>query len=135
MNVLLSIKPEHVANIVNGTKRYEFRRKVFSKDVSKVVIYCTKPVGKIVAEFSVANILQGSPENVWRETCRGSGISRDFFDAYFSGRDTAFAIEIGCLNVFAEPIDPSDLIENFTPPQSFRYLEKLKPSTQMEMAV
>ncbi|WP_411976039.1 hypothetical protein [Sulfitobacter faviae] len=135
MNVLLSIKPEHVANIVNGTKRYEFRRKVFSKDVSKVVIYCTKPVGKIVAEFSIANILQGSPETVWRETCSESGITRDFFDAYFSGRDTAFAIEIGCLKVFAEPIEPRDLIEDFTPPQSFRYLEKVRSSKQMEMAV
>jgi predicted transcriptional regulator len=135
MDVLLSIKPEHVANIVNGTKRFEFRRKVFSKDVSKVVIYCTKPVGKIVAEFIIERILEGSPEEIWNETREASGISRDFFDSYFDGRDTAFAIEIGALNVFDDPIEPCDVVENFSPPQSYRYLPKLESSKQFEMTV
>ena len=135
MNVLLSIKPEHVENILNGSKKYEFRRKVFSREVTKVVIYCTKPVGKIVAEFSIDCIHEGAPDAIWDKTSVWSGISRDFFNSYFEGREKAYAIEIGELNVFQFPIDPGDLIDNFTAPQSYRYLPTSASDVQMELPI
>src|ERR1700761_2732633 len=111
MRVLLSIKPEHVANILAGRKTYEFRRKLFArKDVKTVVIYCTMPVGKIVGEFDIKEILADSPDFIWKLTCKSSGISKKYFDAYFEGRDYAFAISIGEVRALKKAIDPATLL-------------------------
>lgn len=57
MKVLLSIKPEFVQEIFTGKKKYEYRKVIFTRSVDKVVVYSTKPVGMIVGEFTVENIL------------------------------------------------------------------------------
>ena len=42
--MLLSINPEHVENILLGTKRFEFRKVRCKYEVSKIIIYATAPV-------------------------------------------------------------------------------------------
>lgn len=123
MRVLLSIRPVHVESILSGAKRFEFRRRMFARrDVRSVLIYCTMPVGRLVAEFEIAGILEDTPEGLWARTSEASGITRDYYDAYFEGRDRAFALAIGELNVFETPIAPDEMIDDFTPPQSYRYV-------------
>lgn len=123
MHVLLSIRPAHVENILSGAKRFEFRRKIFTRlDVRTVLIYCTMPVGRLVAEFDIAGILEDEPDRLWTKTEAGSGISKAYYDAYFDGRRTAYALAIGALRIYDEPVIPGDLIDNFTPPQSYRYV-------------
>jgi len=56
MNVLLSIKPKYVDLILNGEKKYEFRRKIFRNETNKVYVYCTSPVKKIVAYFTILHV-------------------------------------------------------------------------------
>ena len=52
MNVLLSVKPKYAEKIVEGKKKYEFRRAIFQKqNIEKVYIYSSSPVSKIVAAF------------------------------------------------------------------------------------
>jgi len=92
------------------------------RDVRTVLIYCTRPIGLLVAEFDIADILEDAPEALWASTAEGSGISKDFFDAYFEGRSRAYALQIGELRVFDEPISPSDWFDNFSPPQSYMYV-------------
>lgn len=123
MKVLLSIKPVHVENIRRGIKVFEFRRRIFARrDVRTVLIYCTMPVGRLVGEFDIAGILEAEPEALWQSTSAGSGISKDFFDAYFEGRSKAFALQIGDLRLYDEPVRPSDWFDDFTPPQSYMYV-------------
>jgi predicted transcriptional regulator len=125
MRVLLSIKPMHVGNILSGVKTFEFRRKLFARrDIKTVLIYCTMPVGRLVGEFDIAEILQDRPDRLWLKTRTGSGISKEYFDGYFCGRTQAYALKIGEVRPFAEHIDPSDVMENFSPPQSFMYVGK-----------
>lgn len=123
MRVLLSIRPEHVAHIMAGVKTFEFRRRIFTRsDVRTVVIYCTKPVGMVVGEFHVNRIIKGKPKHIWQVTKHGAGITKEYFDSYFSGRDVGYALQIGGIRAFAPHLDPGDLFHDFTPPQSFRYL-------------
>ena len=123
MRVLLSIKPVHVENIRSGIKIFEFRRKIFARrDICTVMIYCTRPVSRLVGEFDIADILEDEPEALWASTANGSGISKDFFDAYFKGRSRAFALQIGSLRLYDDPICPSEMFDNFTPPQSYMYV-------------
>lgn len=125
MRVLLSIKPAHVENIMSGAKTFEFRRKMFSRrEIKTVLIYCTRPVGRLVGEFDIADILEDHPERLWLRTSSGSGISKEYYDGYFCGRTQAYALKIGAVRRFAEHINPSHVMENFSPPQSFMYVGK-----------
>lgn len=123
MKVLLSIKPEFAERIFDGTKRFEFRRSIFrNRSVRTVVVYVTQPVGMIVGEFDVAGIIVSTPDSLWQRTCAHAGISREFFNSYFEGRESAYAIEVADVRRFAAPIEPRLAIDNFTPPQSYMYV-------------
>lgn len=124
MKVLLSIKPQFVEKIISGEKTFEYRKQVFKQDISTVVIYATKPVGMIVGEFKVKDILKDSPSNIWSKTKKNSGISKKFFMDYFYERDSAYALEIQDFVKFDLEIDPKDVFLNFTAPQSFMYLDE-----------
>ncbi len=123
MNVLLSVKPKYAEEILSGRKKYEFRRSVFKKqNIERVYIYSSSPVSKIVAAFEIEQILKGSPENIWKSCHKYAGISKNDFFAYFKNSDVAYAIEIGNVDSFLNPIDPHHIIEDFKPPQSFYYV-------------
>ena len=121
-DILISINPEHVSNILNGSKRFEFRKIQCKKNVGKMVIYSTSPVMKVVAEAEIKDVLTDDPETVWEKTCDYAGISKEFFNRYYEGRDTAVAFELGDVREFDEPRELSQYgISN--PPQSFIYLD------------
>ena len=62
---LLSIRPEYVQQIIEGTKKVEFRKKVFSNTVKKVVVYSSYPQKRIVGYFRVTNIIIDTPLDIW----------------------------------------------------------------------
>lgn len=58
MRVLLSIKPEFVEKIFDGTKKYEFRKSLFRRnDIKCVIIYASAPIKQVVGEFEIDEIL------------------------------------------------------------------------------
>jgi predicted transcriptional regulator len=123
MKALLSIKPQFVEKIFNGEKKFEYRKTVFAqKNIKIVVVYATMPVGKIVGEFSIEEILEHTPTELWAKTKEYSGIAKEFFDEYFDGRSKAFAIKIKETTLYDIPINPYESEERFTPPQSFSYI-------------
>lgn len=122
MIALFSIKPEFVEKIFSGQKGYEYRRVIFKKEVKKIVVYCTKPVGMIVGEFEVEEIIKDSPSELWSKTRDSAGVHKKFYTEYFNGRKVGYAIKFGKKQLYQKAVDPSDVFENFRPPQSFRYL-------------
>ena len=122
MKVLLSIKPEFAYKIFDGTKKYEFRKSIFKNNhVQKVVVYASSPVQKVIGEFAIADILNDDVENIWNETARYSGITREFYMSYFSNKEKAYAIKIGKITRFRQARDLSDYNLSCAP-QSFAYL-------------
>ena len=123
MKVLLSIKPQFVEEIFNGNKRFEYRKSIFKREgIKTVMIYSTMPVGKIVGEFDIEEILEEHPKTLWEKTKNHSGISVDFYDSYFMNRDKGYAIQIKSLNKYDEPRCPHEMYGKFTAPQSFKYV-------------
>lgn len=118
--IIVSINPRHVNNIINGSKRYEYRTRIASKDVNKLLIYETAPIKKVVAEVEIIEVLSLDPKTLWEETKDYSGISKEFFDEYFKNRSAAYAYKLGKVKVYDEP---KSLIEFGlrTAPQSFAY--------------
>jgi len=121
LKVILSIKPEFVEKIFSGEKRYEYRKKIFRKEVESILVYSTKPVSKIVGEIFIDKILADEPESLWLETKEFSGISYNFFKNYFRDKKVGYAIKIKKAELYEEAIDPIQLITNFKAPQSFCY--------------
>ncbi len=122
MKVLLSIKPEFAERIFDGSKKYEYRRTIFKRpEVVAVVVYASRPVGRIVGEFKVGRILHGDPEDLWTQTSSYSGITRSHFLEYFSNRAKGYAIEIRQASRYGAPICLDELMLS-SPPQSFMYL-------------
>lgn len=123
MKALLSIKPEYVDKIISGDKRFEYRKRIFKKDVKSVVVYSTQPVGKIMGEFTIEEILADEPSELWNQTSEFSGISKDLFMDYFNNKHLGFALKIKEFIAYKQPLDPYDIFENFVAPQSYMYID------------
>lgn len=122
MRVLLSIKPEFAFKIFEGTKKYEFRKVIFKRpNIKTVVVYASSPVQKVIGEFEIEDILSSTPDEIWKETQKKSGITKEFFKAYFSEKETAYAIKIRNVKRYEEELDLKEEF-NLLPPQSFAYL-------------
>lgn len=118
--IIISINPEHVNNIINGTKKYEYRTKAAKKDVNKLIIYETTPIKKVVAEAEIVEVLALDPSALWEKTKEYSGIMKNFFDEYFKDRKVAYAYKLGKIKVY----DELKTLTEFglrVAPQSFAY--------------
>lgn len=124
MKVLLSIRPEFVEEIIKGKKKFEYRKKIFRRtDVQSIVVYATKPYGKIVGEFEIAEIIEQRVDDLWKETQQHSGITKEDFYDYFSNHEKGFAIKINNFIIYERPLDLNELDSNIkVAPQSFCYL-------------
>lgn len=120
--ILLSINPIHVENIMNGSKRYEFRKKACKKPVDKILIYSTTPVMKVVGEAEVEAVLIDQPEIIWKKTQSKSGIDKSFFDQYYENREQAVAYKLKNVKKYEKPHELMDYGIN-SAPQSFQYVE------------
>ena len=121
MNVILSIKPEFVEKIFSGEKQYEYRKILFKQKVDTIYIYASRPISKIVGEFKIEETLCDTPENIWKETKRQSGVTWKFFDKYYNGKSKAVALKIKDCKEYDEGVNPDSLVTNFKVPQSFIY--------------
>lgn len=121
--VLLSIKPQFVAQIQQGNKRFEYRRKIFKDtSVNTMLIYSSSPVCKVIGECRIARIHSGLVNEIWEQTAMYSGITADYYYQYFEGLDRAFAIELSDVIVYDTPKDLADY-QISRAPQSFQYID------------
>lgn len=121
MTALLSIKPEFAEAIFSGKKKFEYRKIIFKKNVKKIRVYATKPVGKITGEFIIDEILKDTPQNLWKNTRKGSGVKKEFYMRYFRGKKIGYAIKIKGYTRYDEPQCPYETNPKFIAPQSFMY--------------
>jgi len=119
--MLLSINPEHVENIMNGNKKFEFRKVRCRPEVDKIIIYATSPVMKVVGEADVIDIIVDFPEQVWEQTSKFAGISKQFYDRYYQNKEVAVAYRLGKVRKYKNPLTLADFGINFAP-QSFVYV-------------
>ena len=80
------------------------------------------PVGKVVGEFKIKDTHSSEPESLWEKTKEFSGITKKFFDEYFSTKLLAHAFEIDSFQLYDEPLGIADVIPSGIPPQSYCYI-------------
>ena len=76
MMILLSIKQVYCDLILNGAKRFEFRKRLPNglQRGDEVAIYCTRPVSRVIAYFRIDDVIQATRQNLWRQTRHAAGI-------------------------------------------------------------
>ncbi|AZJ36440.1 hypothetical protein D6T69_13280 [Tenacibaculum singaporense] len=125
-SVILSIKPIYAQAIMSGEKKVEFRKKIFKRPVDKIFVYSSSPEKKIIGFFTIKEIVEDTPKNLWKEFNEVGGINKDDFFNYYQEAETGFSIKISQVEKFKIGIDPADFFENFYAPQSYIYLEEEK---------
>jgi len=126
--LLLSIKPEYVVKLFDGTKKVELRKikpKLMPGD--RVVVYACSPVKAIVGVFEVEKVLEDTPKNIWSKVKKIAGISEKDFDDYYYTSRKAYAIFLKKTEQYEPPLDLEAIKQqwfNFHPPQSYKYLTK-----------
>jgi len=120
--VIMAIKPKYVDAILDGRKKYEFRKRMFRRKVDEVLVYATKPVGKIVCMFSVGNVVRDEPGELWRRFGSDAGMTEEEFFRYFDGCKQGVAIEIK--DVAEINVNDVNYISNFVPPRSWIYVKR-----------
>lgn len=122
-SVLFSIKPEFVEKIFSGRKKYEFRRTFCRRPISKMYIYATSPVCKIVGNATVIETLFDEPSQLWKVTAQYAGLSKKQYDNYFSQCKVAYAYHLLYPLLYTKPVALSSIRLAY-PPQSFCYLSE-----------
>lgn len=122
MKILLSIKPAFANKIFDGSKKFEFRRSIFrNKAVTSVVVYASAPVSRVIGEFEIETVHNKELNLLWNETKDASGISREYYDLYFTGKENGFAIQVKNPQLYKKARNLKEDY-NMVPPQSFAYL-------------
>jgi predicted transcriptional regulator len=121
---LFSIHPDYANALLDGTKRVEFRRTPLPADVTRVVIYATSPVQRILGYFEVAGVDQTPPSKAWKDYRAVGGIEKSAFDRYYEGAASAFVIQARNPVRLPTPLRLCELSDSLRPPQSFLYLRE-----------
>lgn len=120
-SIMLSIQPQHFANIQKGIKHYEYR-KTIPLDVEQVFFYVSAPVKQVLGYVNNPEILHLEKEKLWQATAHASGIEKAFFDSYFAKKEKGLAIVVNNLLLLDNPKTLKDFAIHFSP-QNFCYIK------------
>ena len=120
---LLSIKPKYVEKILLGEKNIELRRKFAVSNKGNVaLLYATKPVGKVLGDALIEDVIIDLPQKIWKEFHYFIGCSKLEFDTYTKDCVTISAIFLNKVSRYPHPFDWDNVIQSFVglkrPPQS-----------------
>jgi predicted transcriptional regulator len=118
----MAIHERYADAIMDGVKRVEFRKRRLADDIKTVWVYATAPVSKVIGRFSVHEIVQGTPQDIWDRFGAVGVIEHDAFFQYYDGRNTAVAIVVGEAERLADPVALHEMHPRPAVPQSFAYL-------------
>ena len=78
----------------------------------------------VIGEFEIEEIMELETEILWDKTKEFSGIQKERFDSYFSGKETGFAIKIGKTHEYEIPLELNAHFNVKRAPQSFVYVQQ-----------
>ena len=126
--LFISVKPEFVEKIFNGSKTIELRKSAPNvKKDDVIIIYCTSPVMAVIGTCRVKDIISYKPTKLWNEYSNKFGIDRKRYFEYYEGKEVAVGIFLKDVKKINKAIPLSKLRSkflNFHPPQTFRYFDE-----------
>lgn len=124
--IVLSIKPKFAEAILNGTKKWEYRRTPPSiEETTPMVLYATEETKAIVGACQVTQLLRKPLESLIELTLSETTSTREGLKEYFKGIELCSALRVE--NPFRTEIkleEIRELMPSFMAPQSFYYLKR-----------
>ena len=119
--MLLSIKPQYVREILSGKKKYEFRKFRCRDEIDTIIIYATSPIKEVVGEVALIQIIEGDVEHVWNQTSPYGGVLKEDYQEYYKAREVAIAYQLGEVTRYDKPKKLLDYGLTYAP-QSYAYI-------------
>jgi predicted transcriptional regulator len=125
-NIVISIRPEHVHNILIGRKTVELRRR-FPEDMPAgclLLIYASRPHQALVGAARIDRVQRMVIDTLWQTYKAQACVPWRLFVEYFAGATEGYGVVLGGVVRFNKPIPASELRERFrlSPPQSYCYI-------------
>lgn len=134
-HLLLSLHPEHCHRILSGEKTVEYRKTRPTRPGRlEVFLYETHPTCALTGKATIQEVIDGTPEEVWRATSHTRSTSRERFFRYFRGRPRAVGLVLVDTQRLERPVPLAELaskMPGFRPPQTFMYVDE----TTIERAI
>jgi len=118
----MPIKPVYAEKIIDGSKKFEFRRASIKGDLTHLIIYASSPVKKIIGIASVDGVDVSCPLEAWGNAKHAAGISQEAFLDYFQGKEKAVTIKLRDVLQLDREVCPKEIEAGFKVPQSFKYV-------------
>lgn len=132
---LISVHPKYVRQILDGSKRVEFRRVWSSRQITHLVLYSTAPDMKVVAILELEKTVERSKAGLWELAKQyGGGLTREALRTYFSDKKIGYGLIIASVQPLETPIPLSDAIPGVRAPQSYAYLSSTQFSQLKQVA-
>jgi len=127
-HLFISVKPEFAKKIIAKEKKIELRKvKPHVKAGDYVIIYASSPIKSVIGFGIVQQIIDASPEQMWKNYSSILGIDKFRFDNYYIGKERSIGIKIKEIQQIA-PI-PLEVLRNVTPgfhpPQVYKYISNI----------
>lgn len=133
-NLIMSMRPAYAAALLRGRKTVEIRRRFATKWTgATALVYSSHPESSFVGSFRISNVVEGSPDEIWRSFGPEIGCSHEEFRAYAKGTDRVYAIIADDRFAFRERIPSWQvnhlLKRDFSVPQSY---SKVRDGSELE---
>ncbi|MCC6043428.1 MAG: DNA-binding protein [Desulfurococcaceae archaeon] len=132
--LVIPIKPVFAYRIFTGRKKYDLRKArsgFLVEPGNRVVLYVSGGVKAFMGEYTVGEVITGSPGYVIREVSRrpSSGVGEEDF-SYI--RDSKYALAMEVLNpiIYRKPIEMKEvlrIIPDYNPPLGIQKLDDYEP--------
>ena len=122
--ILMSIKPEYVNKIFNGSKKYEYRKIKCKNDPDRIIVYSSYPIKKVIGELIIEEVLYDDKEIIWKKTNEYGGIEKKKYDEYFKNKEYAIAYKIKEYIKYDIPKELKEYNINQAP-QSYIYIDNI----------
>ena len=132
--IMLSVSPEYARSILAGVKGVELRRRAprISRG-TRAWLYSTLPVGEVVAILTIDQVVEAPLADLWRRYGAHTAVTREAFNAYFSGLSHGAALIIRDVQALKTPVSLSEIrkVGAFQPPQFYRRVRAGAPEARL----
>lgn len=131
----MPIKPKFAYRIFTGVKKYDLRKLFESRPVVKrgdrVVLYVSGRVKAFMGEYTVGEVLVGTPDYVVRFLSRNpaAGLGEEDFE-YIKGSPLALAMKVVEPILYRKPVELKTILKilpDFNPPLRLQKIDDYEP--------
>lgn len=122
-SVLLSVKPIFAQRIIGGSKKFEYRKRIFKDEVRYIYFYVSSPIKKVFGFSKYRGYIADDPLKMWQKTDSGSGLTKSEYFDYANNCVQIYAIHIIDFELFEPMLELQNVFPGVRPPQSFCYVQ------------